>query len=131
MLGQYRHRLSSFINKNKVTILIVASFLFLICNAVGMLFISDWRIYYVPLALLLVAFNFYVWETWKGRKIVLIFFDYFLLLSFGNLIKMIFLNNETVSQVNDYAFGGFLTLRLIYKLIRLWITGNGLRSNNS
>lgn len=113
MLAPYRHRL------NKMAkVLIVANFLFLICNAVWFFVTNDYRMYYVPLALLLVAFNFYVYKTWKGSKVILVFFDYFLWLSYGNLIKMVFLNNKTVSEINDYVFGVVLTIVLIY---RLWV----------
>lgn len=102
-------------NKLAITI-IVTNFCFLLCNAIWFFITNDYRLYYIPLALLLVAFNFYVWETWKGSKRILIFFEYFLWLSYGNLVKMIFLNNKTVSQVNDYVWGILLTVILIYRL---------------
>lgn len=126
MLVQYLRRLSKWLDLNKGNLVLAASFLFLICNAIWKEIDADWRLYYVPLALLLVAFNFYVFKTTKGK--IKIFFEYFLWLSYGNLIKMIFINNRIVSEANDYVFGVLMTLILIYKL---WTMGNGSKSNNS
>ncbi len=48
--------------------------------------------------------------------------DYFWLLALGNLVKQIFYNSRTVKEVNDYWWGGLVTLWLIINLIRLWVT---------
>jgi len=96
---------------------IILSFCFLIGNIVWP-YLGDWRFYFVPLALLLVAFNYFVYKSDLG-KYEKVFMHYFLLLSYGNVVKMIFLNNAIVSQVNDFVWGGILSLILI---VRLWVT---------
>lgn len=99
-----------------IRVIIILNFIFLLSNILWP-FIGDPKAYYIPLALLLVAFNFQLWKT-EGRRFVRVFLEYFVLLAIGNLIKQIFYS-ENLKVLNDYYWGGFLT---VYLIVKLWVT---------
>lgn len=96
---------------------IISNFVFLVAN-ITWIYTGDPKFFYVPLALLLVAFNYYILKSFKGKGNTILFLEYFLWLSYGNLIKQLFYS-ETLKQINDYAWGSLMTIYLIYKL---WAT---------
>ena len=105
---------------------IIANFVFLIANMTWV-YTGDPKFFYVPLALLLVAFNYYIKKSFKGKGNAILFLEYFLWLSYGNLIKQLFYS-ETAKQINDYAWGGCMTAYLIYKL---WVIRKQQGGKNS
>lgn len=104
--------------------IIILNFIFLLSNILWP-FIGDPKVFYIPLALLLVAFNFQLWKT-EDRRFVKVFLEYFVLLAIGNLIKQIFYS-ERLKQLNDYYWLGFLT---VYLIIKLWATRRQLSGKN-
>lgn len=99
-----------------IRLIIILNFVFLVSNILWV-YIGDPKAFYIPLALLLVAFNFHLWKTFEGSRYVKAFLEYFVLLAIGNLIKQIFYS-ENMRQLNDYYWGGFLS---VYLIIKLWL----------
>lgn len=99
-----------------INIIIILNFIFLLSNILWQ-YVGDPKAFYIPLALLLVAFNFQLWKTFEGSRYVKAFLEYFVLLAIGNLIKQIFYS-DTLRVANDYYWGGFLT---VYLIIKLWL----------
>lgn len=97
---------------------IISAFGFLIGNILWP-FVDEEKVYFVPLAVLLLVLFLYVRKTvaLNESTTVRIFIDYFVVLAAGNVLKEL-LFNPTVKELNDYWFGGLVTLVLI---ITLWV----------
>ena len=96
---------------------IITGILFVFGNALWPLF-NEQKVFYVPQALFFISLLLAVRikEPVKN-KIAHYFLEWLLLLSYGNLIKQIFYS-DILKQINDYIWGGFVTLILIYKIIK-------------
>lgn len=77
------------------------------------------KIMYVPLALFLWLLIYEVIEPSKLSlvKPELYFWRYLFALSIGNIIKQVFYS-ETIEQINDYIWGGLVTLILLIFLVK-------------
>lgn len=97
---------------------IISGICFTIGNVIWDKF-DDPRIFYVPLAVFLLIGTLYVRKTVKeNNKLTIYFLDYLWILASGNVIKQVFYYNDAVSQINDYWWGGFVTLWLIFMIIK-------------
>lgn len=97
---------------------IISGICFTIGNVVWDKF-DDPRIFYVPLAVFLLLSTLFVRKTVKtSDQITIYLLDYLWILAVGNLIKQIFYYSNTIKQVNDYAWGGLISLWLIFMIIR-------------
>lgn len=81
--------------------------------------LGEEKLYFVPQAVLILLLIIEVRK--KTVKHLRIFFTYFMLLAAGNVVKELFYSYY-LKQVNDYIFGGFMTLWLLYQLLKLWAT---------
>lgn len=78
------------------------------------------RLYFVPNSALILALFIYAKKMAKSKSRRIDFlFDYFILLSAGCVIKELFYESKIIKQLNDYVWGGLLTVGLI---IALWAT---------
>lgn len=101
-----------------VNLTILSGFLFTIGNIIWNKFgLNEPKIMYVPLSifLFLLVFNLRISQR-KEDVYKKIFLTYLLLLAGGNVIKQVFYS-DSLKQVNDYIFGGLVTIWLIVNLI--------------
>lgn len=102
---------------------IITGILFVIGNATHQIF-DEQKVFYVPQALFFIALLHHAKANTHKKAIVSHFFlNYLLLLSVGNLIKQIFYS-DILKQINDYIWAGFVTLHLIFNLIKWAIKTN-------
>lgn len=98
--------------------IIAAGLCFTIGNVVWPLF-NEPKLFFVPLAvfisLLIVAVKKNIQSS---GKYIPLFMNYLLLLSYGNIIKQV-LYSDRMEQINDYIWGGLVTVWLIIKLIKV------------
>lgn len=101
-----------------VKLTILFGFLFTIGNIMwDKLGLNEPKIMYVPLSifLFLLLFNLRISQR-KEDVYKKVFVTYLLLLAAGNIIKQIFYS-DSIKQINDYVFGGLVTIWLIVNLI--------------
>lgn len=97
---------------------IISGFAWIIGNVIWNKFgLYEPKIFYIPLAVFILSLCIELEKRVK-TKISSVFMMYFIWLAFGNLIKQVFYSPK-VSIINDYYFGGAMTLILI---VRLWAT---------
>lgn len=103
-------------------VIIATAFAYTIGNIVWNKFgINEPKVMYVPLALFISAMLFYINREISGEKTpkyLNVLFKYFLILSYGNIVKQI-LYTDRIKQVNDYFWGGFVTVWLLFNLLKL------------
>ena len=92
---------------------IITWIMFVLGNVTWPLF-DEQKVFYVPQAFFFISMLLYI-KSKVDNKIQSILITYLLLLSFGNLVKQLFYN-ETLKQINDYVWGGLVTIRLIIKI---------------
>lgn len=101
--------------------IIIAAFAFTIGNIVWPMVgkEGDPRLFFIPLAVMILLLFVYARHTIAVNqpRWVRNFIDYFVVLAAGNVIKQMFYS-EKMKQINDYYFGGLMTLVLI---ITLWV----------
>lgn len=98
-----------------VKAIIIACFCFLIGNIIWPIVGED-KLYFVPQAVLIALCLNYIAHKTKG-KFEHLFITYFLLLSYGNIVKELFYSYR-MKQINDYIWGGLVTTWLIFNLIK-------------
>lgn len=104
-----------------IRLIIISGVLFVLGNAFWWVF-NEPKLNYIPQAVFFISLITFA-KRQVIKKVHHIFLDYLLLLSYGNLIKQIFYS-DILKQINDYIWGGFVTLILIYKLIKWAIKTN-------
>lgn len=100
-----------------VKLTILFGFLFIVGNIMWDKFdLNEPKIMYVPLSifLFLLIFNLRISQR-KDEVYKKIFVTYLLLLAGGNIIKQLFYS-DSMKQINDYFFGGLVTIWLIVNL---------------
>lgn len=104
-----------------VKTILIAAACFTIGNIVWDKFgMDDPRLFYVPLSVLLFLLLWYVRKKeFKSSKVTQLCIDYFCVLALGNIVKQVCYYNDTVKQINDYIWGGLITL--IYAIQILWV----------
>lgn len=98
--------------KFTLILIIITGFLFTLGNILWPV-LKDQKYFYVPLALFISFLLYYVNITLVNVGVITKYImRYFLLLSFGNIVKQL-LYTPTLKQINDYIWGGLCTLGLI------------------
>ena len=96
---------------------IISGICFTIGNVIWDQF-DDPRIYYIPLSVFLFISALYVRKTSKSKnKIINYLLDYLAILALGNIVKQVFYYNDTIKQVNDYIWGGLVTIGLLIMIV--------------
>ena len=107
-----------------IRLIIISGVLFVLGNAFWWVF-NEPKLNYIPQAVFFISLILFV-KNHVTKKVHHIFLEYLLLLSYGNLVKQVFYSN-ILKQVNDYIWGGLVTIYLIYKLIK-WATNTSQQS---
>lgn len=102
--------------------MIKAAVIFGLCFTVGNIvwpLFNEPKLFYVPLAIFISLLIFIVKKNVKSdSKYLPLFVNYLLLLSYGNIVKQV-MYTERIKQVNDYIWGGLVTVWLLFNLIKL------------
>jgi len=86
-------------------------------------FFNEPKIHWVPLSVFLflltvcVRSDYVKKNTRKDAKGLYLWVTWLVILAAGNVVKQVFYS-EKIKQINDYAFGGLVTIWLIINLIR-------------
>ena len=105
----------------RVKLIIAATICFVIGNIVWPFF-NEPKLFYVPLAVLMALYAFDMYKLRKDDSpIIKIWLGWVLLLACGNVIKQVFFS-DLMKQINDYVWGGLITLWLIISIILKWET---------
>jgi len=99
-----------------IRLIIISGIAFTIGNVVWPIW-DEPKIFYVPLAVFLLSCLVFIKSHTAPGSISKLLLNYLTLLAWGNLVKQAFYN-ENISQINDYVWGGLLTVWLIYKLYK-------------
>jgi len=103
-----------------IKLIIISGICFVVGNATWPLF-DEQKVLYIPQAVFFISLLTFVKRNVdKNNKVYHIFLEYLVLLSYGNLVKQVFYT-DTLKQINDYVWGGIVTIFLIYKIIK-WAT---------
>jgi hypothetical protein len=90
-----------------------------VCFTVGNIiwpFFDEPKLFFVPLAIFISSAVWCVKSSVDiGSKWIHLLLSYLLLLSYGNIIKQMFYT-DNIKQINDYIWGGLVTVWLLYKI---------------
>lgn len=106
--------------------IIISGIAFTIGNIVWPYF-NEPKLFYVPLAVFIWLLVWHLWKSTRQGELTDYFLMYLFWLAFGNIIKQLFYT-KTLKQINDYYWGGLVTLALIALLIRWAILNNRRKS---
>lgn len=99
-----------------IRLIIISGIAFTVGNVVWPIW-DEPKIFYVPLAVFLLSCVVFVKSHVAPNTISKLLLNYLTLLACGNVVKQIFYT-QNISQINDYVWGGLLTVWLIYKLYK-------------
>lgn len=99
-----------------IRIIIISGIAFTVGNVIWPIW-DEPKIFYVPLAVFLLSCLVFVKSRSTLDSISKLLLNYLTLLAWGNLAKQVFYTKE-ISQINDYVWGGLLTVWLFYKLYK-------------
>lgn len=102
-------------------IIMISGLCFTAGNIVWPLF-NEPKLFYVPLAVLLFSLlGFVKNKINKEPKWIRLVVNYLFILSCGNIVKQVFYTDK-IKQINDYVFGGLVTIVFIFLFGQLWAT---------
>lgn len=102
---------------------IISGIAFTVGNIVWVLF-DEPKYFYVPLAVFISSLVWMEKERTEKGCVAHIFMQYFFILSCGNIVKQVFYTPD-LAQINDYVFGGMVTVWLLHKLFSRWAIRTG------
>ncbi len=97
-----------------IRLVIISGIAFTVGNIVWPIW-DEPKFFYVPLAVFLLSCVTFVKSKTANDTVNYLLLKYLTLLSWGNLAKQVFYT-DSIAQINDYVWGGLLTLWLFYKL---------------
>jgi hypothetical protein len=97
-----------------IRVVIISGIAFTIGNIIWPLF-NEPKIFYIPLAIFISSMLWEIKSKISNSKCLYVLTDYLLLLSLGNIVKQVFYS-DNIAQINDYFWGGLVTVRLLFKL---------------
>ena len=99
-----------------IRLIIISGLAFTVGNVVWPIW-DEPKIFYVPLAVFLLSCVLFVRSHTPPNTISKLLLNYLTLLACGNVVKQVFYT-ENIAQINDYVWGGLLTVWLFYKLYK-------------
>lgn len=100
-----------------IYLIIISGIAFTIGNVLWDKFgIDEPKLFFVPLAVFIASLLSYAMSKLE-KGITRLLVQYLFILSLGNIVKQLFYS-EQIKQINDYIFGGVVTVWLFLTLIK-------------
>jgi hypothetical protein len=97
---------------------VIAGVCFTIGNVIWPVF-DEPKLFYVPLAVFITLLIVMLKKNVQtNSKCIHLIVNYLLLLSYGNIVKQVLYTDE-IAQVNDYIWGGLVTIWLLINLVKV------------